>query len=93
MNFQKEYDRDLKCVDCIHSQADFINRLFKVSSGFKCVLPESFIEDKYDPVTGKITPGYFQYCSSMRLDSNCGPKAIKWKPRNPKHLFLMLKKI
>ena len=92
MNFQKEYDRDLKCIDCKYSKADFMNRLLKLSAGFTCRLPESFTEERYDPVTGKVTPGYFQYCSSMRLDSMCGPKAKRWVPRNTKLVFLALKK-
>ena len=92
MNFQKEYDRDLKCKDCKYSQADFLSRILNVSSGFKCILPESYVEEKYDPVTGKTTPGYFNFCSTMRIMENCGPKAIRWSPRSTKLIFLALKK-
>ena len=92
MDFQREYDRNFKCCDCKHSQASFMNRLLKLSAGFKCTLPESKIKEKYDPVTGTTTPGFYQYCSTVRLDNLCGPKANAWEPRNKKHLFLMFQK-
>ena len=93
MNFQKEYDRDLKCKDCKFSKADFYARLTNFSAGFRCTIPEAWIDEKYDPVTGKLTPGYFDYCSTMRINNECGPKANKWVPRDTKLVFLALKKL
>lgn len=85
-------DRNFKCKDCKFSEASFADRLFNFSAGFRCKIPESFTEEKYDPVTGKSKPGFYNYCSVMRIDDACGPKAKLWEPRHKKHLFLMLQK-
>ena len=88
-----DYDRDLKCMDCKHSKADFINRLLKKSYAFHCGLPEAWVEGNYDPVTGITTKGYWEFCSVMRIkEDTCGPKAKRWTPRNSKLIFLALQK-
>jgi len=92
MDFQKEYDRTFKCSDCKHSKASFMDRLLRNSHGFRCTLPESMIQARYDPVNGSSTPSFYQFCSSMRIDNMCGPKAKAWEPRHKKHLFLMFQK-
>jgi len=87
-----EYNRSLKCKDCIHSKADFISRVFNFSAGFRCTIPEAVKSETYDPVTGKITPGYLSFCSTMRIEKACGPQAKAWSPRSKKHLFLLFQK-
>lgn len=87
-----EFNKDLKCKDCQHAKAAFMARLLRESYFFKCDIPESWNEEKYDPVFGKTTPGYFNSCSVMRgTYQACGPDGKKWSPRDTKLIFLALK--
>jgi hypothetical protein len=87
-----EYNKDLLCKDCKHAKSTFMAKLTRYKFGFECTIPEAWNEEKFDPVFGKTTPGYFTGCSVMRLyGSECGPEAKKWAPRNSKLIFLALK--
>lgn len=87
-----EYNKDLKCKDCKHASGSLFNRLTKASYFFKCTIPEAWVEEKYDPVFGKTTPGYFRACGVMRGSyEECGPEGKKWVPRSKKLIFLALK--
>lgn len=86
------YNKDLKCKDCKHANGSWFSRITQASHFFDCTIPESWNEEKYDPVFGKTTPGYFSSCNVMRGSySECGPEAKKWTPRNSKLIFLALK--
>lgn len=86
------YNKELKCKDCKNADASWFTRLTRASHFFKCTIPESWNEEKYDPVFGKTTPGYNSSCNVMRGSfSACGPDAKKWTPRNTKLIFLALK--
>lgn len=87
-----DYNRTLKCVDCKHSKASILSRLTKFSFGFRCTINESWVEERYDPVFGKITPGFYSSCNIMRIKQECGPEGKSWSPRNTKHVFLVLLK-
>ena len=87
-----EYNRELKCKDCKHAKGNWVTRLTRASYGMSCTIPEAWNEERYDPVFGKLTPGYFSNCSGMRLlGSECGPDAKHWVPRDTKLVFLALK--
>ena len=87
-----EYNKDLKCKDCIHAKGTFMDRLLRNTYAFKCTITESWNEEKYDPVFGKTTPGYFTTCSAMRKKfSACGPEGKHWSPRNSKLIFVALR--
>lgn len=85
-------NRDLKCKDCKFSKANFFDRLINFRAGFRCTIKEAYREEEFDPVTGKTTSGYFAYCSSMRINEACGPRAKAWSPRSKKLLFLTFQK-
>ena len=89
---QIPYNKELKCKDCKHASGSLAARLLRESYFFKCTIPESWNEEKYDPVFGKTTPGFNSSCNVMRGSfSVCGPDAKKWTPRNTKLIFLALK--
>ena len=80
----------LNCHDCAHSRANFLVRLFRLSSGYRCGL--DWRPDRYDHVTGRTDPGYYYTCSSTRIDTRvCGPEAKAWTPRTKKDMFTLLK--
>lgn len=85
------YNKELKCKDCKHAKGPWFARLFRESYRFQCTIPESWHEEKYDPVFGKTTPGYFASCGVMRITTECGPEAKRWTPRDTKLIFLALK--
>lgn len=87
-----DYNRALKCVDCRHSKSSILARLTKFSFGFRCTINESWVEERYDPVFGKTTPGFYSSCNVMRIKPECGPLGKSWSPRNTKHIFLALLK-
>jgi hypothetical protein len=93
MNMSKpEYNKDLKCKDCKHAKGPITARIFRESYFMKCTIQESWNEEKYDPVFGKTTPGYFHSCNVMRgTYEECGPDAKRWTPRDTKLIFLALK--
>jgi len=89
---QESYNRDLKCKDCKNAKGSFFARLTRANYAFSCTIPEAWKEEEYDPVFGKVTPGYFKSCSVMRLAHNvCGFDAKRWVPRDTKMVFLALK--
>lgn len=91
MRITPDLNRELLCKDCVFSQASAWNRIFKNSHFFKCHNPASWNEEDFDPVNGKMTPGYFSSCSGMRI-TKCGPDAKLWEPANStKDLFLRIK--
>ena len=86
------YNKELKCKDCKHASGPWTARLFRESHWFRCTSSESWNEEKYDPVFGKTTPGYYNSCGVMRAQFQaCGPEANRWTPRNTKLIFLALK--
>ena len=86
------YNKELKCKDCKNAKATWFSRLTRASHFFECTIPESWNEEKYDPVFGKTTPGFNSSCNVMRGSySACGPDAKKWVPRSSKLIFLALK--
>lgn len=87
----KEYNKSLKCKDCIHSKSSWLARLTQFSGGFTCSIPESWVQPKYDPVIGKESEGYFSSCGTMRIDKACGPEAKSWSPKTTKLIFLKLR--
>ena len=87
-----EYNKELKCKDCKHAKGSIMARIFRESYFMKCTIPESWNEEKYDPVFGKTTPGFFYGCGVMRgTYEACGPDGKHWTPRNTKLIFLALK--
>jgi hypothetical protein len=87
-----EYNKELKCKDCKYAKGPITARIFREAYFMKCTLPESWTEEKYDPVFGKTTPGYFNSCGVMRVGySVCGPEGKKWAPRSSKLIFLALR--
>ena len=89
----KEFNKDLLCKDCKNVEASFMARLTKFVYGFKCTIPESWNEPKFDPVVGETKEGYFDTAAVMRSTYEaCGPDAKKWVPSSTKKVFLYLKK-
>lgn len=87
-----EYNKQLKCKDCKNANGSFWSRITKTSYMFRCNIPEAWVEEKYDPVFGKTTPGYYHTCGVMRGKYEaCGPEGKKWVPRSTKLIFLALK--
>ena len=87
-----EVNKELKCKDCKHAKGPWTARIFRESYFFKCTIPEAWNEEKYDPVFGKTTPGYFHSCGVMRgTYEACGPDAKRWTPRSTKMIFLALR--
>lgn len=85
-------NKDLKCKDCIHSKTSWFNRMIDNSYRYECTAPEAYTEETYDPVCGKVRPGYNNYCSTMRSRfGKCGPGAKLWKARNTKLVFTILR--
>lgn len=86
------YNKELKCKDCKHAKGPWHARLMRQSYWFECKIPESWNEEKYDPVFGKTTPGYYSSCGVMRGQYQaCGPEGKFWTPRNTKLIFTALK--
>ena len=89
---QPVYNKDLKCKDCKFAKGPITARIFRESYFMKCTIQESWNEEKYDPVFGKTTPGYFHTCGVMRgTYEACGPDGKRWTPRDTKLIFLALK--
>ena len=86
------YNRELKCKDCKYAKGSFLTRLARANYGMTCSIPEAWREEEYDPVFGKIEPGYYRSCGVMRINEACGPQAKAWVPRDTKLVFLALKK-
>jgi len=94
------------CKDCQHSflgKEDWMLYPFYWIGGAKHVqynlrCRASFVEAKTekDPVTGdRIKPAHYERCTSARSkwnDGGCGESAKFWTPKDPKHLFLWIKK-
>ena len=89
----KEFNKDLLCKDCKNVKAGFMSRLTKFGYGFKCTIPEAWVEPVYDPVLGETKEGYFHIAAVMRGKFEaCGPDAKKWVPSSTKKVFLYLQK-
>jgi hypothetical protein len=88
-----EFNKALLCKDCKNVKAGFMSRLTKFGYGFKCTIPEAWVEPVYDPVLGETKEGYFHIAAVMRGKFEaCGPDAKKWVPSSTKKVFLYLQK-
>lgn len=88
-----EFNKNLLCKDCKFGQANLLSRLANSSFGFKCTIPEAWVEPEYDPVVGETRPGYFHGARLMRGKFEaCGPDAKKWVPNSTKKVFLYFQK-
>ena len=94
----------LLCKDCKHSfrtPVDIFLLGFKSPHAYKCRLMFKESAPEPDPVVGvKIKPSHYESCTIARMDylsearknSNCGPNAQWWQPRDPKGLFKLILK-
>jgi hypothetical protein len=92
------------CKDCKHSfrsVTDIFLLGFNSSLAYKCKLMYKESAPEPNPVTGvKIKPAHYESCSIARMDylsasrkdSNCGPDAKWWQPKDKKQLFRLIAK-
>ena len=86
-------NRELLCKDCEHAiLPSWPERLIYGVRFAQC--KKDYVEGRFDPVTGKSTPGYHASASVVRVDTRiCGPNAHAWQPRTKNDLFKYLKHV
>jgi hypothetical protein len=86
-------NRELLCKDCEHViLPSWPERLIYGVRFAQC--KKDYVEGRFDPVTGKSTPGYHASASVVRVDTRiCGPDAHAWQPRTKNDLFKYLKHV
>ena len=84
-------NKELLCKDCEHViLPGWPMRLLYGVQFSEC--KKGYLEGRFDPVTGKSTPGYYAPASVVRVDRViCGPDAKSWMPRNKQDLFKLIK--
>ena len=82
------------CKNCKYNISSWAVRQFSNSCWWRCGHTDNYEPEKYNPVDGKKSGGYFNSCGIARGVSNiCGKEGRHWTPRNRRDLFIFLKRI
>lgn len=82
------------CKNCKNNISSWFARNFSNSVWWRCGLAENYEPEKYNPVDGKKSGGYYNSCGMARgLERVCGKEGQHWTPRNKSGLFILLKRI
>lgn len=85
---------EVTCKNCKNNISSWYVRNFSNSCWWRCGLPENYETEKFNPVDGKKSGGYYNSCGMARgIAGICGKEGRHWTPRSKDGIFTLLKRI